>query len=181
MGLKGEPRDVFSLRNRGAKFAVHLGVGLPRSIGSDGLGCVQLLQALRVRLLASPLQTLSQYSSGGSRLSRFCKGVIALAQGGQTARPEMASGLSGSSALLSLMRAASYHVSIGLWESLQLKGETRDVFSSRFRGAKLAVHLGVGLPRSVRSDCLGRVQLLPALHVRLLASRFQTFRQDSSG
>merc|ERR1712238_276666 len=111
-GLKGETRDVFSLRIRGAKLAIHLGVGLPRSVGSDGLARVQLLQALRVRFLASSLQTFSQYSSGGSRMSCFCKDVVALAQGGTTARLEMASGLSGPSALLSFMRLTSYHFSI---------------------------------------------------------------------
>merc|ERR1712085_217319 len=132
----GESRDVLSLRFRGAKLAVHLGVALRRSIGPDGLGCVQLLQASRVRLLASRFQTFSQYSSGGSRTSCFCMDMIALAQGDQTARPEMASGLSGSSALLSLMRVASYHVSIGLWQPDHLKRETRYVVLLRIRGTK---------------------------------------------
>merc|ERR1712194_433891 len=128
----------------GAKLAVHLGVGLPGRTGPDGLARVQLLQALRVRLLASLFQTFSQYSSGGSRLSCFCKGVAALAVGDQTARPEMASGLSGSSALLSLMRVVVSRVALSVWQHRGLKGETRDVFPSRIRGAKLAVLLGVG-------------------------------------
>ena len=180
-GLKGETRDVLSLRIRGTKLAVHLGVGLPRSVRSDGLARVQLLQASRVRLLASSLQTFSQDSSGGSGMSCFCKDVIALAQGDQTARPEMASGLSGSSALLSLMRVVVSQVAVSVWQHRGLKGETRDVLSLRIRGAKLAVHLGVGLPRSIGPVGLGCVQLLPALRVRFLASPLQTFSQDSSG
>merc|ERR1712086_1166455 len=89
LGLKGETRDALSLRIRGAKLAVHLGVGLPRSTGSDGLARVQLLQALRVRLLASPLQTFSPDSSGGSGMSCYCycKDVVSAAHGDQTARP----------------------------------------------------------------------------------------------
>merc|ERR1712194_911951 len=170
-GLKGETRDVLSLRIRGMKFAVCLGVGLPRSIGSDGLARVQLLQASRVRLLALSLQTFCQDSSGGRRRSCYCKGVVALAHGDQTARPEMASGLSGSSALLSLMRVVVSQVAVSVWQQRRLKEETRDALSLCIRGAQLAVHLGVGLPRSVRSDGLASVQLLQASRVRLRASR----------
>merc|ERR1712194_915385 len=97
------------------------------SVRSECLARVQLLQASRVRFLASPLQTFSQYSSGG-RLSRFCKGVNALAQGDQTARPEMASGLSGSSALLSFSRVVVSQVAVSVWQHRRLKGEPRDVF-----------------------------------------------------
>ena len=136
--------------------------------------CVLLLQASRVRFLASPLQTFSQYLWRGSRT------VVTLAHCDQTARPEMASGLSGSSALLSLMRVVVYHVSIVLWHPRGLKGETRDVLSLRIRGAKLAFHLGVGLPRSARLDGLGCVQLLRALRVRLLVSSLQTVSQSLS-
>ena len=113
--LKGETRDALSLRSLGAKLAVRLGVWLPRSTRSESLARVQLLQAFRVRLLESSLQTVGQYSSGGSRMSSFCKDVVALAQGDRTAWLEMASGLSQSSALHSLMRvlvsqvAASQH------------------------------------------------------------------------
>merc|ERR1712194_619638 len=105
-------------------------------------------------LLASPLLTFSQYSSGGSRMSCFCKGVVALAQGGQTARPDMASGLSGSSALLSFMRVVVFPVAVSVWQHRGLKGETRDALSLRILGAKLAVRLGAGLHRSIGSDGL---------------------------
>ena len=176
-GLTGETRDVLSLRIRGAKLAVHLGVGLPRSTGSDSLAHVQLLQALCVRFLASSFQTFSQYVSRGSRMSFLCEKVVALAQGVRTARPEMASGLSRSSALLSLMRVVVSQVAVSVWQHRGLKGETRDVLSLRIRGATFAVHLGVGLPRSTGSESLARVQLSQALCVRFLASSFQTFSQ----
>merc|ERR1712086_539788 len=103
-------------------------------------------------------------------MSCFCKDIVALAQGDQTTRPEMASGLSGASALLSLMRVVVSQVAVSACQHCGLKGETRDVLSLRFRGTKLAVHLGVGLPRSLRSDGLSCVQLLQALLVRLQAS-----------
>merc|ERR1712085_157059 len=114
-------------------------------------------------------------------MSSFCKDFIVLAQGDQTARPEMASGLSGSSALLSFRRVVVSQVAVSVWQQRGLKGETRDVFSLRIRGAKLAVHLGVGLPRSIGLDGLGCVQLLQTSRVRLLASPLQTFSQYSSG
>jgi len=112
--LKGETRDVFSLRIRGTKMAVPLGVVLPRSTGFDGLARVQLLQALRARLLTSSLQTFSQYLWGGSRTSCFCKGVAALAQGDHTARFKMASGLSQYSALVSLLQMVVVQVTFCL-------------------------------------------------------------------
>merc|ERR1712086_145496 len=117
----------------------------------------------------------------GSGMSCYCKDVVSVAQGVQTARPEMASGLGGSSALLSFRRVVVPQVAVSVWQHRGLKGETRDAFSLRIRGTKLAVHLGVVLPRSVRSDGLGRVQLLQAFRVRFLASLLQTFSQDSSG
>merc|ERR1712085_107460 len=113
----------------------------------------------------------------GSRMSCSCKGVVALARGDQTARVEIASGLSEYSALLSFRRVAVSQVAVSVWQHRGLKGETRDVLPLRIRGAKLAVHLGVGLPRSVRSDGPARVQFLQALRVRLLASPIQTFSQ----
>jgi len=67
---------------------------------------------LCVRFLASPLQTFSQYLSRGSRTSCFSKDGVALAQGEQTARPEMASGLSGYSALLSLLQMSVVQVAV---------------------------------------------------------------------
>merc|ERR1712194_312194 len=109
------------------------------------------------RLVTSSLQTFRQYSSGDSGLSCFCKDVFALAQGDQTARPEMASGLSGSSALLSLMRVVVSQVAVSVWQHRGLKGETRDALSLRIHGTKLAVHLGVGLPRSTGCDGLSCV------------------------
>merc|ERR1712194_492551 len=112
-------------------------------------------------------------------MSCFCKDVVALAQGDQTARPEMASGLSGSSALLSFRRYVTSAVAVSVWQHRGLKGETRDVLSLHIRGAKLAVHLGVGLPRSIGPDGLARVQFLQALVVLFLASSLQTFSQDS--
>merc|ERR1712086_105016 len=92
----------------------------------------------------------------------------------------MASGLSGSSALLSLMRVVFSQVAVPVRQLCGLKGETRDVLSLCIRGTRLAVHLGVGLPRSTVSEGLARVQLLQALRVRLLASLLQTFSPDSS-
>merc|ERR1712086_837953 len=103
-------------------------------------------------------------------MSCFCKGVVAFERGDQTARVELACGLSENSALLSLMRVVVSQVAVSAWQHCGLKGETRDALSLRFRGTKLAIHLGVGLPRSLRSDGLSCVQLLQALLVRLQAS-----------
>merc|ERR1712194_972890 len=114
-------------------------------------------------------------------MSCFCEDIVAVAQGDQTAWSEMASGLSESWALLSLMRVVVSQVAVSFLQHRALEGETRDVLPLHLRGAKLAVHLGVGLPRSACSDGLARVQLLRALRVRLLASSYQTFRQDLSG
>merc|ERR1719162_1031795 len=99
-------------------------------------------------------------------MSCFGKDVVALAQGGQTARLGKASGLIESSALLSSRRVVVSQVALSVWQHRWLKGETRDVLSLRLRGAKLAVHLGVGLPRSTGPDSIARVQLLQALCVR---------------
>ena len=112
-------------------------------------------------------------------MSYFCKDIVALAQGDQTTRLEMAYSFNPSSTLLSLRRVAVPHIAACVSQRRQMKGETISVHTLRIGGTKLGVDLGLGLPRSTRSDGLGRVQLLQSFRVRLLASSLQTGKQYS--
>ena len=149
-----------SLHIRGAKLAVHLGKGLPRSIGPDGLARAQLLQALHVRLLASSLQTFSQYSSGGSRMTCFCKGVVALAQGDKTERLEMASGLSQYSALPSLLQVTVVQVALCLpWCNGVTVWTRYGPFLSLAVDVSRVAQFGIGLPTFPISSSLAHFTL----------------------
>ena len=111
----------------------------------------------------------------------FCQDVVALAQGDQTARLEMASGLSQSSALHPLKRVVASQAAASVSQHHRLKDEARDVLSLRIHGEKSDVHLGVGWLGSTRSESPVRLQLFQDFRVRFLESSFQTISQSASG